>query len=87
MSSSPAEVERKLRRHDNDIAGIYEIVADVQRVQRRHTRRLGKIGGAVERLEARINKHDVRFDAVDARFDRVDEQLAEVLDLLRGRDS
>lgn len=99
MPMNPAELERKVRQHDNDLTSIYDIVSSVQTVQRQHGHRLDTLTEKVtahdarfDAVDAKLADHDTRFDAVDtklaqhdARFDAVETKLDTVLDLLRER--
>jgi chromosome segregation ATPase len=71
MTMTPAEIERKVRRLDNDVQAIYELLATISATQTRHGNRLDEL--------------DARFDGVDQRLDGLDTKLDEVLTLLRGR--
>ena len=75
---TPAELDRKVRRLDNDVQAIYELLAAISATQTRHGNRFGE-------LDARFDAMDVRFDAMDKRFDSVTSSLDQVLTLLRER--
>ncbi len=47
MAMSPLEIEGKVRQHENDLTEAYEMLAHIQGVQGRHTRRLGELGAAL----------------------------------------
>ena len=96
---TPQELERKVRRLDNDVQSIYELLSTISFTQTRHGGRLDELDrrfdavdqrfdGIDQRLDGidqRLDGHDKRFDGVDQRFDTVDGKLDEVLTLLRER--
>ena len=77
MTNTP--IERRVSRVENDIHAIYDMVGDVQAVQRQHSAELARIQAKLGDHDARFDAHDARFDAHDARFDAVDSALAEIL--------
>jgi archaellum component FlaC len=78
MTMTPAEIERKVRRLDNDVQAIYELLATISATQTRH-------GNRLDELDARFDGVDQRLDGLDQRLDGLDTKLDEVLTLLRGR--
>ncbi|MCK0111469.1 hypothetical protein MWU75_04875 [Ornithinimicrobium sp. F0845] len=98
---SPADLERKVRQHDNDISAIYALIGDVQNTQVRHTTRfdeltqdvagLGERLGSVETrmtsLEGKVDHLDTKVDHIAATVDDLQGSVNQVLDLLQqGRD-
>ena len=69
---SPAEMQRKVRQHDNDLRPIYDMLGSIAATQSRHGNRLDEIAGTLSSQAARLDNHDARFDAHDARFDAHD---------------
>lgn len=85
MPMSAAEIERKIRQHDNDLTEVYQMLAQISGTQARHGNRLDELAAKLAEHDARFDAHDARFDAHDARFDTVDRKLDEVLEILRDR--
>jgi chromosome segregation ATPase len=90
MTSGSADLERRVRRLDNDVASIYEILAAVQLTQSRHTSRLDEIDtmvagidGKVAGIDGKVDGVDQRLTRVDGKVDTLDEKMDTVLDLLR----
>ena len=67
--------ERKLAQLDNDVAAIYDIVAKLERGQRRHDARFDRLDARLDGVDARLDGVDARFDRLDARFDGVDARF------------
>lgn len=89
---TPAELERKVRRVDNDVQAIYELLHAISGTQARHGRRLDEFDVRFDGVDARFDTVDARFDAVDARLesvdsrlDSVDSKVDEILTLVRER--
>ncbi|HEU4337458.1 MAG TPA: hypothetical protein VFR45_09110 [Nocardioides sp.] len=92
MTMTPQELERKVRRLDNDVQSIYELLSTISFTQTRHGGRLDELDrrfdGVDQRLDGidqRLDGIDQRLDGHDKRFDAVDGKLDEVLTLLRER--
>jgi hypothetical protein len=83
MAMSPAEIERKVRQHDNDLHSIYEILGSIQTTQVQHGNRLDEVTAKLGEHDSRFDVVDSRFDVVDSRLDAVGAQLEQVLGLLR----
>ena len=83
MTSGSAELERRVRRLDNDVASIYEILAAVQLTQSRHTSRLDEIDTMVAGIDGKVDGVDQRLTRVDGKVDGLDEKMDTVLELLR----
>ncbi len=88
---TPAEMERKVSRLDNDVQAIYELLAAISFTQKRHGSRLDEFDKRFDAVDRRLDEFDKRFDAVDQRFDAVDQRLEgidgrldEILTLLRA---
>lgn len=71
MTSSLAELQRKVRQNDNDIQAIYGMLHDIAVTQKRHGNRL--------------DEFEERFDRVDNKLDAQDVKLQQILDLLNNR--
>ena len=91
MTMNPAEIERKERRLDNDVQGIYELLVTISFTQTRHGRRFDEVDARFDAMDQRFDGvdrrfdgMDQRFDAMDQRFDGLDQRFDEVLTLLRG---
>ena len=91
MTMNPAEIERKVRRLDNDVQAIYELLATISFTQTRHGRRFDEVDARFDAMDQRFDGvdrrfdgMDQRFDAMDQRFDGLDQRFDEVLTLLRG---
>jgi len=84
MTTSPVEMQRKVRQLDNDVYSIYEMLVSIQVTQQRHGNRLEELTDMVAAHDARFDAHDARFDAHDARFDALEGKLDTILDLLQG---
>ncbi len=65
---TPGEIERKVRRLDNDVQSIYEMLATLSAQQARQ-------GNLLTSMDGRLADQDARFDAVDARLDGIDAKL------------
>ncbi len=61
MTMGPADIERKLRQHDNEIIAIYT--------------KLDEIKATVKQHDRRFDQMDRRCDQVDTRFDQLAEQV------------
>lgn len=89
---TPAELDRKVRRLDNDVQAIYELLAAISATQTRHGNRFGELDARFDAMDVRFDTMDARFDTMDARFDAMDKRfdsvtssLDQVLTLLRER--
>ena len=82
---TPAEIERKVRRLDNDVQAIYELLATISATQTRHGNRLDELDARFDGVDQRLDGINQRLDGHDKRFDAVDGKLDEVLTLLRAR--
>ncbi len=89
-----ADVERKVRRLDNDVQAIYEILSQVEAsqhkvigTQQRHGNRLDEIDGRLGGVDDRLGGIDGRLGGIDGKLDQIGGQLTEVLEALhRGND-
>lgn len=84
MTMSPVELERVVRRNDNDITEIYEMLASIQGVLGRHTRRLGELGAQLGSLETKVDGLETKVDGLDTKVDGLGASVQEILGLLRG---
>jgi chromosome segregation ATPase len=85
MSMTPQELERKVRRLDNDVQSIYELLSTISFTQTRHGGRLDELDRRFDAVDQRLDAVDQRLAGHDERFDTVDGKLDEVLALLRER--
>lgn len=89
--AAATSLENKVRRLDNDVQAIYEMLASIQAQQGRHSNRFVEMDDRFDKVDDRFDKVDDRFDKVDERLGKVDERLDtmgsrldEVLTILRG---
>lgn len=82
---TPSELERKVRRLDNDVQSIYELLSTISFTQNRHSGRLDEVDRRFDGIDQRLDGIDQRLEGHDKRFDTVDGKLDEVLTLLRER--
>ncbi len=75
--ATPAEMERRVRRLDNDVQAIYEMLAGISATQQRHGNWLTEIDGRLIDIDARVAE-------VAGRVADADGKLDTVLRLLRG---
>jgi chromosome segregation ATPase len=85
MTMTPRELERKVRRLDNDVQSIYELLSTISFTQTRHGGRLDELDRRFDAVDQRLEGIDQRLAGHDERFDTVDGKLDEVLTLLRER--
>ena len=85
MSLSPAEMQRRVRQLDNDVASIYELVHAIHLTQGRHTSRLEELGADMDDLGARVDGLGSRVDGLGSRMGGLEGKMDEVLDILRSR--
>ncbi|MCY7400893.1 MAG: hypothetical protein LH477_08050 [Nocardioides sp.] len=92
MTMTPAEMERKVTRLDNDVQSIYELLATISFTQKRHGSRLDEFDKRFDAMDKRFDAMDLRFDGLDQRFDGIDARLdgmdgslKEILTLVRAR--
>lgn len=52
-----------------------------------HTGMLKELGSRLDRMDDRFDRMDDRFDRIDDRFDRMDDRFAEVIGMLKARES
>ncbi len=87
----PADLERRVRRLDNDVQAIYELLAGISATQQRHGNRLNELDGRLTDLDGRLVTMDGRLTAMDGRLTDMDSRLTAVdgkldiiVELLRG---
>lgn len=68
MTNPEAEYFRRVRRAENDIMGIYDLLEGIQRTVDQQTVTLAH-------HSALLNGHTVRLDRVETRLDRVETRL------------
>jgi chromosome segregation ATPase len=85
MTMTPQELERKVRRLDNEVKSIYELLSTISFTQTRHGGRLDELDRRFDTVDERLAGVDERLTAHDGRFDTIDTKLDEVLTLLRER--
>jgi hypothetical protein len=74
----PADLERKVRRLDNDVQAIYEMLAGISATQQRHGNRLNELDGRLTDLDGRLVAVDGRLVAVDGRLVAMDGRLTDL---------
>ncbi|GAB3989298.1 hypothetical protein [Nocardioides marmoraquaticus] len=74
---SSAEVERRVRRVENDVESIYDVFAQIQIVTTRHDSRLREV-------QAHLVAHDDRLAALEGRLEGVEGRLEGVEGRLEG---
>ena len=91
VTTSPVDLERKVRQLDNDVQSIFELLNKISTTQQRQGNRITELTEMVAGHDARLDGVDARFDSVDARFDgldvrldRIGSSLGAVLELLRS---
>jgi peptidoglycan hydrolase CwlO-like protein len=67
--TSPTGMPRRVTRLENDVHSIYEMVGDIQSIQRDHGHKLDRLTGRVDRIEAKVDHLETRFDHLETRFD------------------
>jgi len=89
---SDAGLERKVRRSDNDVQAIYDILTEIQGEQRRQGEWLVGVQEAQRRQGERLDVMDEHLVGLDGRVGSIDgkvthlaEDMATVLQLLRAR--
>lgn len=91
MTMSAPEMDRLVRRHDNEIQSIYELLSMIESTQRRHTmrfdemeRQFGDLSQDVATLKTDIA--DLKTDVGTLKTDvaEVKSDVRTVIDLLRG---
>jgi chromosome segregation ATPase len=80
----PAELDRKIRRLDNDVQAIYELLAGISATQQRQGNRLNELDGRLTDLDSRLVTMDGRLTDLDGRLTAVDGKLDVIVGLLRG---
>lgn len=84
---TPAEIERKVRQHDNDLESIYEMLGTILGTQAQHGNRLDEVAAKLTEHDGRFDAMDRRFDGIDGRLDGMGQQLEVITRLLKGPDS
>lgn len=84
-----ADLERKVRQHDNDIAAVYSLISDIQTTQSQHTNRfdeltedvaslgtrLGSVGSQMTSLEGTVDRLDTTVDSLDTKVGQLDTKV------------
>ena len=78
MPLTDRDVERRLKRNENDVVELYTMLRDVQRTVTSHDQRFDSIDQRLDGMDARFDAIDQRFDAIGQRFDEVLRRLPEV---------
>ncbi|CUR59245.1 hypothetical protein NOCA2570103 [metagenome] len=76
MTKASGDVERTLRRHDNDIVSIYELLATIQTKLVEHDRRF-------DRVDLRLDSLETKVDSLETKVDALGVTLATVLEFVR----
>ncbi len=72
---TPVQMERRIEQNSNDIASLYELVADIRDTLTVHSARL-------DAIDARLDGIDGRLDGIDGRLDAISASVAAILTLL-----
>lgn len=84
--TSPA-LERKIRRLDNDVQSIYEILSSISGTQMRHGNRFDEIDQRLESMDARLGGVEGQLESVEGQLESLDGKIDSVLEILRGQHS
>ena len=86
-----ADLERRVRQHDNDIAAIYGMMSDVQKTQEVHTRRFDELTEVVTGLRTDLTGLSTEFTGLRSEVTGLRTDLTglqgtvnQILDLVRG---
>ena len=60
----PAELERRVRRLDNDVQSIYEMLAGISATQQRQGNRLSELDGRLTDMDGRLTVMDGKLDVI-----------------------
>lgn len=60
----PAELERRVRRLDNDVQSIYEMLAGISATQQRQGNRLSELDGRLTDMDGRLTEMDGKLDII-----------------------
>lgn len=85
-----ADIERKVRQHENDISAIYTMIADIHNTQGRHTNRfneltedVGALGERMSSIETRMTSLEGKVDSLEGKVDSLGGKVDQVLELLQ----
>jgi outer membrane murein-binding lipoprotein Lpp len=88
MTGQPS-LERKVRRLDNDVQSIYEMLSAIQGTQLRHGNRIDELDQKVDVLDHKVEALDQKVDVLDQKVEaldhKVDARFDQVVELLRSR--
>lgn len=73
-----ADLERKVRQHDNDIAAIYSLISDIQTTQSQHTNRFDELTEDVAGLDTRLGSVESRMMSLEGTVDRLDTKVGQL---------
>ncbi len=65
------DIDRKVRRLDNDVYAIYEILECISAAQQEHGAALHGTDAKVDGLGAKVDRLEAKADATDAKVDRL----------------
>jgi hypothetical protein len=68
MSMSPADMERTVRQHGEDLAAVYDLLGSIQANQTRH-------GNRLHELASQLTEQERRFEVLDGKLDQILELL------------
>lgn len=74
---TPAEIDHKIKQHDNEVEAIYEILTSVRNTQADHTRRLDVLDAKADQLAARVEEQGAKLDDHSAKLDRILQLLGD----------
>ncbi len=77
---TPAELDLRVRRLENETGSIYEIL---EQMQTTNEARFDGIDARFDGIDGRLDGIDARFDGIDGRLGAQGAQLSEILELLR----
>jgi hypothetical protein len=85
---TPAGIERKVRRLDEDLHAMYDMLTTISNTQRRHGERLDGVEERVIELDGKVSVLDRKVTDLDhkitMKFSEVDTKLDSILELVRG---
>ncbi|MEN3122908.1 MULTISPECIES: hypothetical protein [Janibacter] len=83
-----ADIERKVRQHENDISAIYTMIADIHNTQGRHTNRFNELTEDVGALGERMSSIETRMTSLEGKVDSLEgkvDSLGGKVDSLGGK--
>ena len=71
--------ERRITRLENDTAALYDMVGEIQRVQREHSTAFAEHGATLAEHGATLAEHSEALSKIQGTVDQHTEMLAEIL--------